>query len=428
MNAEEPIRSVVENDSVSTQGTPLPEQPSIRLTSMPRQMNMTSLIYQWQPMGMRLVLNLPFISDDKSFLFYIRNGPFIPLPPVPINQTDYADTPYAVTKYYPFTVSTYGYNNTRPVFLASDKVGPYPDYDDKSDPPKPFVITLTHYDLPPPIATFAAAFRRWRGDMQYRIRVIAGFVTQGYIIITPLKNVFVPIGVYNMFKTQPTIQRQDASYKPSMMNSYALSDTSLYRHVEITMPYDYPAPFYDQYAWLSRRVIPGDNFYFDPNNNPNKNWQHTNPWLQVSSEPHGDNFIAMGVRGTLAATQPGAQIIFELEYRCMEGFQFADPFFPPSNMLNSTANQGTTHFHLPVIIPSREWACDGAGPVAPAKGTVEDMKKQEKKVLRRSVTEHHVKHYKHEATPEAKADQLLKRLTLNSAHPSSSLGTSSRNS
>lgn len=191
MNSEEPIRSVVENEAVSTQGTPLPEQPTIRLTAMPRQMNMTSLIYQWQPMGMRIVLNLPFISDDKSFLFYIRNGPFIPLPPVPVDQTDYSDTPYALGpgtfNPYPFTVSTYGYNNTRPVFLATDKVGPYPDYD---DPKKDFVITLTHYDLPPPIAAFASAFRRWRGDMQYRIRVIAGFVTQGYIIITPLKNVF----------------------------------------------------------------------------------------------------------------------------------------------------------------------------------------------------------------------------------------------
>lgn len=226
-----------------------------------------------------------------------------------------------------------------------------------------------------------------------------------------------------MFKIQPTIQRQDASYKPSMMNSYALSDTSLYRHVEITMPYDYPTPYYDQYAWLSRRLVPGDNFIYSADS---KTFGHVNSWMQVASEPHGENFIAMGVRGTLAATQPGAQIIFELEYRCMEGFQFADPFFPPTNMLNSTAKQGTVHYHLPVIIPSREWACDGCGPVAPVKGTPAEMKAQEKEVIRRSVSEHHVRHvkHKHELTPELKADQMMKRLTVN---PTSLLGSSSRN-
>lgn len=364
MNNEEPIRSGNENQVVSTQGVKLPEQTQVCVTAMPRQMNMTNLIYQWQPMGFRIVLNLPFISNDKDYLFYIRNGPFIPLPPKDKKVgRDYADMNYGIgtgqSPLYPGSVSTYGYNNTRPVFLAGDVVQPYPNYDDSK---KDFVITLTHYDLPPPIATFAMAFRRWRGDMQYRIRVVAGFVTQGYIIITPLKNVFVPIGIYNMFKFQPVIQRQDLSYRPSMLNSYALADTSLYRHIEATMQFDYPVYFYDQFQWLNRRISPGNSFVPNPTAGQ---FDVKNEWTSVSSEPHGENFLAVGVRGTLAATQPGAQIIFELEYRCMEGFQFADPFLPPPDMLQSTRIATEGKYHLPVIIPSREFKTDGVGTVEP---------------------------------------------------------------
>jgi hypothetical protein len=364
MNNEEPVGAPVENQIVSTDGKKLPEQTQVCVTAMPRQMNMTNLIYQWQPMGFRVVLNLPFVSDDQNYLFYIRNGPFIPLPPKDKSAgRDYADMVYGigpgVPTLYPDTVSCFGYNNTRPVFLAGTTVAPFPNYDDSS---KDFVITLTQYDLPPPIATFAMAFRRWRGDMQYRIRVVAGFVTQGYIIITPLKNVFVPIGIYNMFKFQPVIQRQDSSFRPSMLNSYALADTSLYRHVEATFPYDYPTYFYDQYQWLNRRISPSNQFDVKTPGGP---FSIKNSWTSVNSEPHGENFLAVGVRGTLAATQPGAQIIFELEYRCVEGFQFADPFLPPPDMTQSTTIAKAGKYHLPVIIPSREFKTDGVGPVEP---------------------------------------------------------------
>lgn len=367
MNNEEPIKAPVENQIISTDGRKMLEQPRYYpMVSMPRQINMTNLIYQWQPMGFRVVLNLPFVSDDRNYLFYIRNGPFIPLPPKDKSGgRDYRDMNYGIgegtSPLYPDTVSCFGYNNTRPVFLAGSKVEPFPNYDDAS---KDFVITLTHYDLPPPIATFALAFRRWRGDMQYRIRVVAGFVTQGYIIVTPLKNVFVPIGIYNMFKFQPVIQRQDSSFKPSMLNSYALADTSLYRHIEATFPFDYPVPFYDQYQWLNRRISPGNQF-IPPGPDSAGQFSLRNTWTAVNSEPHGENFLALGVRGTLAATQPGAQIIFELEYRCMEGFQFADPFFPPPDMTQSTDIAKLGRYHLPVIIPSREFKTDGVGVVEP---------------------------------------------------------------
>lgn len=354
MNAEEPIEAIGQNQNISTTGKPLQELARITQTPMPRQISILNLIHQWQPMGFRVVLNLPFVGDDKNFLFYIRNGPFIPIPP---NLNNYLDDSYRPNpEIYQGKCSTYAWNNMRPVYLFRSEAEEFPDYD---DPAKEFPVTITQYDMPPIIATLAQAFRRWRGDMQYRIRVVAGFATQGYLIITPLKNVFVPIGIYNPFKLAPEIKRQDLSYRPAMMNSYALADTSMYRHVEVTFPYDYPTSYYDQYAWMARRSAPAT--YFSVYNGAGKPPVH--PVQQdfgVESEPHGDNFIGIGLRGNLAATQSGSQIEFELEYRCVEGFQFADPFLLPwkshlsaRNAINSDA--------IPVAIPSRNRTTDGIG-------------------------------------------------------------------
>nr|QCP68854.1 coat protein [Paraiba polycipivirus] len=149
-----------------------------------------------------------------------------------------------------------------------------------------------------------------------------------------------------------------------MINSYALADTSMFRHFELSMPYDYPTPFYDQYAWMARRATPGDLFEADPDHNPPYKAIRT----AIQDEPHGDNWIVFGLRGNLEATVAGAQVIFELEYRCAEGFQFADPFFPPSTM------RQTMREMLPedrvLIFPRANWTTDGIGdfnpPPAPA--------------------------------------------------------------
>lgn len=339
-----PIRAINENQIVSTNGDDLPESVSQPQISMPRQISILNLINQWQPMGFRVILNLPFISDDQNFIFAIRNGPFIPTRPVH-GHYDIADPGPAGTFSTP--IYSYSYNNMVPVVLPSDNGSAYPD------PAKP-TITLTNYDLPPPIATFAQSFRRWRGDMQYRLRMVAGFATQGYVIGTSVKNVFSPIGVYNQFKNRPAIERQDISFRPAMMNAYALSDTSMYRHLELTMPYDYPTAYYDQLAWISRRCTPGFLFRRFPTGN---NVTQSRTLLQT--EPHGDNWIVIGIRGDLNSTQAGSQIIFELEYRCAEGFQFADPFLPPS--LTTLPLSSIPQNQRVYRVPDDKYTSDGIG-------------------------------------------------------------------
>lgn len=342
----QPARAIAENQIISTTGTDIPEQPGQPQVSMPRQISIFNIIHQWQPMGFRVIVNLPFIGDDQNYLFAIRNGPFIPTRPVH-GHYDIGPTADA-TGLFTQEVYSFAYNNMVPVVLSNDSGTAYPD------PSKP-TISLTNYDLPPAIATFAQCFRRWRGDMQYRLRMVAGFATQGYVIATALKNVFSPIGIYDQFKYAPSIQRQDISFRPSMQNSYAMADTSMFRHLELTMQYDYPTPYYDQYAWMSRRATPG--FYFENSAVPNVGI--TQRRILNQFEPHGDNWIVVGIRGNLESSMAGSQIVFELEYRCSENFQFADPFFPPK--LTSLPLTSIPKDERVYRVPDNLWKSDGIG-------------------------------------------------------------------
>lgn len=328
MNSEEKLQSTDQNDTIGQKGELLPDQTRIGNTSMPRQVSILNWINQWQPMGIRIVLNLPFVGDDHDYLFVLRSGPFIP-PYVRVSEDTFVpeypgDERKGVT---PKDVFSYWMNNMRNVYLVSQTV---------DDFTKDFPIHITQYDQPPIISTMAQSFRRWRGDMQYRVRTVAGFATQGYVIASTLKNKFSPIGVYDEFQHPLHFQTQDASYREPMMNAYALGDTSMFRHFEMTVPYDYPVPYYDQLQWINRRCQFSRQFEktsdeVDPDlkNVIIRSGKDGKYFAGETMEPHGDNWIVFGIRGDLAATQEGAQISFELEYRCVEGFQFADPFLPP---------------------------------------------------------------------------------------------------
>lgn len=351
MNNEEPELTPAANVQVSTTGHKLPEQARVASCSIPRGISILNLIHQWQPMGIRVIVNLPFTGNDQDFLFLIRNGPFIPRwDHVFDDKYRYRgniDSDSKVKLPTDKNLCSYAWNNMRNVFHA---------FQEKKNFPKDFPVTITQYDYPPPISTFAMAFRRWRGDMQYRVRTVAGFATQGYLIAMPIKNAWMPIGVYNEYETVPVIPMQDKSYREHMMNSYIMADTSMFRHLEITYPYEYPCAFYDQFMWMARRYspVPYAAYQTSDTSTPRDD--------PIQYEPHGDNFLAFGLRGNLAATQAGAQIEFELEYRCVEGFQFADPGLVPYQFSKprSTPPHGEPN---PVLkrIPDDTMESDGIG-------------------------------------------------------------------
>lgn len=364
MDNEEPELTQIANLQIAHEGHKLPEQSRIPTLQIPRPFGFYDLIHQWQPMGVRVKLNLPFTGNDQDFLFSIRNGPFIPLLSYNYKDSDnsvglvsgstsapdYTKTNYGTLKEY----NSFAWNNMHPVTHATGLLQDVPV--DKTS------VYITQYDNPPALSAFSTMFRRWRGTMHYRIRVVSGFTTQGYIFCSMIRNSpSIPM-VYNEFKYTSGPPRQDLSYREAMQNSYVMGDTAMFRHFEVQVPYEYPTPYYDQFAWIGRRSRPGRYF---------ATWQGTDSAKTVYNgnirsvqyEPHGDNYIVVGLRGALESSVQNSQVTFELEYRAGDDFQFADPFLPFSQFYQYTANGVAARngsFDIRQL-PDGNWTSDGYG-------------------------------------------------------------------
>nr|QKE56314.1 MAG: putative capsid protein [Polycipiviridae sp.] len=373
MDNEEPQLTQIANLQISDDGHKLPEQSRIPTLQIPRPFNFNDLIHQWQPMGIRVKLNLPFTGNDQDFLFAIRNGPFIPMPgylyqdsnaQITVSDTGSAD--YSTRNFSKQTkYDSYAWNNMFPVRHGTALL-------QTTDPGKSSVY-ITQYDAPPSFSAFSTMFRRWRGTIHYRIRVVSGFTTQGYIFMSMIRNSpSIPM-VYNESTTTAGPPRQDDSYREAMQNSYIMGDTAMFRHFELQVPYEYPTPYYDQYAWIGKRSRPGR--YFLSSNTDSDSSKATNRYQfnirPIQYEPHGDNWIVMGLRGTLESSVQNSQVTFELEYRAGDDFQFADPFLPFPDFYAAT-NQQIRDFGSPVpfrTLPSS--TSFSGGFVSPTKVTKE---------------------------------------------------------
>lgn len=377
MNNQENGLALLENIQIGEPSKAQPEQSAQVERHVFRPISFVNLIHQWQPMGIRITIQIPFIGNDRSYLFLVRNTPFIPNWTSNVNVLGFN---YARDVYF--------YNNTRNVYLgvitdntSNDVFWTYPNG---------YNITYNHYDHPPPLATLSNAFRKWRGGMQYRFRQVANFATQGYPFVTILKNTGMPVGIYNEYRETPVLNDLDGSYREGMMNAYVPCDTGMFRHLEVSVPWEYPVPYYDHYQWLINRIT-GD-FKVSPDQS-----EVGYSTSEAIVEPFGDNWVAVGLRGSIDSTKEAASAIqFELEYRAMEDFQFADPGLPmasmalgitstnapanPNNSGNSTLKQK--------LLPNEDWLSNGLNRIiqnSPSV-TVNSMANRMAKVLNTSFT------------------------------------------
>lgn len=277
-------------------GHPMPEQPTqlAPVPTIPRPFSFDDAIHRWAPMGIRVVVNVPFISNDSQYLFLIRHNPFIPwIGDNPLNPIYYFQNLFPV-KHQPGTEA----------FGNIDKTA----------------VTITQHSPPPLLSLLAACHREWRGSISYRLRAVSNFTAQGYIFATMLRNRSVIKGRVDPLHTSLIIDQADYSYSEGMYNSYTMSDLSMFRHMEISIPYEYPVPFVDQYAYMTRGV-------YDPKTE----------MPPASFVDHGDNYLAIGVRGQIAVQQGAAQLMFELEYKAGDDFQFGNRFLLPPWAFTSKA-------------------------------------------------------------------------------------------
>lgn len=357
MSNEEPQYTQEQNVELPSESHKLPEQSRLPECSIPRPFTFEHLIHQWQPMGIRVTLNLPFTGNDQDYIFAIRNGPFIPSPWYKYQDSS-AETLYksggdildpTKRKFTTMdTYQTYAFNNMRPVLHAGPRF--------KTLTADQAAIYITQYDQPPILASLSTMFRKWRGTMHYRVRTVAGFTTQGYIFSSMVRNSPGFIGIYPTQNTAAGVQREDSSYRESMINSYVMGDTAMFRHFEVEVPFEYPVPFYDQFNWIGNRSRPANNFMWGTKDDKSRECKRIR---NIRNEPHGDNFVLFGLRGKLESSVQNSQITFELEYRAGDDFQFAEPFLPfNEHYLTPYANYKDTPVNI-VQVPSDTYQTDG---------------------------------------------------------------------
>lgn len=299
---------------------PLPEDPKQTTTTslLSSDIDFITIITRWQPMGYRVVINLPFVNDDINPLFAIKVGPYIP----PVYQWR-----------EPITLSS------SPVTNGSLFSPIYPSPSTLSS--TSVAVTCTRYDNPPSLAVAAAAHRFWTGSMKYRLRCVSNFTAQGYVILTTAKGlVGDEVQVYDDSTSTATtltlatnhrsIPGVDVGAKRWMGNGYVMSDISMFRHNEIQIPYEYPLPFYDTYRNLEETVLRSQGIVAEVN--------------------CPDNFILVYARGGITSPTAGAQVVYELEYCPGEDFQFSQEFSFSGTYLEVN-NYNTTNLLVSSITP-----------------------------------------------------------------------------
>lgn len=262
--------------------------------------NVISQIYKWQPMGKRVVINLPLLGDDRSFLFLIRCSPLI--------------------TYIPDLVNNFGSVAANRIALNFDSVVHDIDWAKKATDADTFrfskdpgVHIVTH-STPPFLSDLAYSYRYWKGGLQFRLRTRAGFTHNAILFTSPIygsKMIVAPTNRSPFNYRHPVVYKEKFSYLTSQGNSYTYADLSMTRHFEVGYNFMKPVPYEDTYARLNEVVTMANSA---DNAAPNKT-----PGALMF-----EDYIGVGLRGSIDNSSAGSnQIEFEIDVRAAEDFQFS---------------------------------------------------------------------------------------------------------
>jgi len=265
------------------------EQTLLPLSKM---ISVVDLIHHWQPMGIRVEVTLPFVGDDRHYLFLIRPQPHIPwIPHLAVGGFNFMRI----------------YDRMRNVIHDFDR-----EEGAGSLPTLPTSIHITQHSPPPYLAMMANIHRKWRGSIKYRIRSVTNFTAQGYVITSFLRRCATKNNEKNFFQLGTVTYRVDSTYNQSMYTAWMSSDLSMFRHIQCIAPYEYVTPWRDFEADLLRADTAATSQRFNVNL---------------------ENMVAVGLRGTFASADTQNQLFFELEYCAGDDFELALPIPPGSNSM-----------------------------------------------------------------------------------------------
>lgn len=193
---------------------------------------LTAEIYKWQPMGVRVTIKLPLVSNDKAPLFRIRVTPRL-LTPARCLQL-FQNAPSAYRNLFPVKLCT-----TKTTSANTDL---FPDDS---------AVVLTQYAPPPLIASLVEGHRFWSGGLSYQIRCTSQMTNQAQVFWYPTPAVpdifafFDGSENYRAFSTDIS-QVYPSDYENTLQaNSFVHADLSITRHCEVTVPYEKPFAKHD---------------------------------------------------------------------------------------------------------------------------------------------------------------------------------------
>lgn len=265
----------------------------------PEPSSIYALLRRWQPMGKRIVLKQPYISDEKSPIFAIRVTPFIP---------------HVNSGCFPFNDPVY--------ILPNNPNGPLTA--------EPAVHCVT-YDIPPPLSMLSTAYRYWTGQLKYNLRFISSALSQGYVIAGIARNRGVTdfsvdateAGYHSKLDSFRQIEGLGASFQEHMLEAYTRSDLSLSRHIEVTIPYNRVYPIHD----------PRNDMY----------------WAYVNHEVHpkvqqGADFLVVSIRGATFVGPQVEDLVIELEISAGDDFRLF-------KQLDIAYDHWNTELETPIVHP-----------------------------------------------------------------------------
>jgi len=260
----------IEPTKLPIPGAPIAPFSGIRAFDDPELFDIESITRRWQPTGYRVIVKMPYVSDDYNPMFGIVVNPYLPCQSTS-NSKYYSPI-------YPLPNTSTG--------LVTENTEDIP-------------IQIVRYDLPPPLSMLSTAFKFWSGSLKYRLRVVSGAFSQGYIVAGVKKGIqptYLWPGATLDHGTLQDCWRQstsiDNSYSDFMINSYTMSDLALYRHLEIEVPYTLATPLFDQSNFLANLS--------------------TTTRIQPYLIPL--DMIIVGARGTMTPTTGTTELVIEVEY------------------------------------------------------------------------------------------------------------------
>lgn len=287
---------VTEETPLTSGGDIQTEHPKGQRIPLLKPVSVISQVYKWYPTGLRVVMNLPIVGNDKSFLFLLRAHPLIL-------------TPAMCQQYFNNAANVYG--NMFPFKYTTAKSDPFnggKEYINILDNSINFV-----QHSPPPLATYLAlSHARWRGGIDFSFRTTSQFTNQANVYATRIPAILETMNKLDgsssvscddgttqtnyVFGVQPNMDRGSLYANTFQTNSWVNADLAVQRHLEVTIPFEHPCPTVD-----TRRML----------------WQACQSAYDQSGGAFDtfSQFLAFGLKGGIDAGSGPQQIQMELYAR-----------------------------------------------------------------------------------------------------------------